>query len=76
MTDVGVKGIDLYHKGNGSWCYLLSGIPSGKNNEVSLKGLSNNMREYRLHLPLYDTVTSLEIGIDDASSFDIISANV
>ena len=75
MTDVGVKGIDLYHKYNGSWCYLLSGIPSGKNNEVYLKGLSNHMREYRLHLPLYDTVTSLEIGIDDTSSFDIINAN-
>ena len=75
MTDVGVKGVDLYHKDNGSWRYFSSGIPSEKNSELLIKGLSNKMSEYRLHLPLYDTVTSLQIGIDNASSLEIIKNN-
>ncbi len=75
MTDVGVKGIDLYYKENATWRYLSSGLPSGKKSEVSIEGLSNQNREYRLHLPLYDIVTSLQIGINDTSSFKIIKAN-
>ncbi|MEL1227154.1 MAG: SGNH/GDSL hydrolase N-terminal domain-containing protein, partial [Candidatus Neomarinimicrobiota bacterium] len=64
MTNVGVKGIDLYYKENGKWDYLSSGIPSGKRNKVSLfKGLSEETRKFRLHLPLYDSVTDLQIGI-------------
>ena len=74
MTDVGVKGIDLYYKENGRWDYLSSGIPSGKSNKAFLfKGLSDETREYRLHFPLYASVTSLQIGINEASSFEIIN---
>ena len=73
MTDVGVKGIDLYYKENGRWDYLVSGIPSGKKNNTSLfKGFSGETREYRLHLPLYDSVTSLQMGINEDSSFEIV----
>ena len=73
MTDVGIKGIDLYQKRNGAWHYLSTGIPTGKDNEQFLfRELSKESREYRLHLPLYDTVTSLKIGIDDGSRFEII----
>ncbi len=74
MTDVGVKGIDIYYKENGRWDYLSSGIPSGKSNKAFLfKGLSDKTREYRLHFPLYTSVTSLQIGINEASSFEIIN---
>ena len=73
MTDVGVKGIDLYYKENGRWDYLSSGIPSGKKNKTSLfKGFSDETREYRIHFPLYDSVTSMQIGINEASSFEIV----
>lgn len=73
MTNVGVKGIDLYYKENGSWDYLSSGIPSGKTNKAFLfKGISDQTREYRLHLGLYDSVTNLQIGIHEASSFEIV----
>ena len=48
MTDVGVKGVDLYYKENGRWDYLSSGTPSGKSNKKSLfKGMSEKTREYR-----------------------------
>ena len=73
MTAVGIKGLDLYYKENGRWNYLSSGIPSGKRNKASLfKGLSVKTRECRLHLPLYESVTSLQIGINKASLFEII----
>tara|TARA_B100000900_G_scaffold121920_1_gene102901 strand:- start:369 stop:1394 length:1026 start_codon:yes stop_codon:yes gene_type:complete len=73
MTDVGIKGIDLYYKENGRWDYLSSGIPSGKINKTFLfKGFSDETREYRLHLPLYDSITDLQIGIHEASSFEIV----
>ena len=73
MSDVGIKGIDLYYKYNGRWNYLISGIPSGKKNKTSLfKGFSDETREYRIHFPLYDSVTSLQIGINKASSFEIV----
>ena len=73
MSDVGIKGIDLYYKYNGRLNYLISGIPSGKKNKTSLfKGFSDETREYRIHFPLYDSVTSLQIGINKASSFEIV----
>ena len=73
MTAVGIKGVDLYYKENGRWNYLTSGIPSGKRNKASLfKGLSVKTREYRLHLPLFESVISLQIGINEASFFEII----
>tara|TARA_B100002051_G_scaffold248970_1_gene259252 strand:- start:405 stop:1430 length:1026 start_codon:yes stop_codon:yes gene_type:complete len=73
MTDVGVKGIDLYHKENGRWEYLSSGIPSGKSNKASFFiGHPGETREYRLHLPLYDSVTGLQLGINEDSSFEIV----
>ena len=68
-----MKGVDPYYKENGRWGYLSSGIPSGKRNKASLfKGLSVKTREYRLHLLLYESVTSLQIGINKASSFEIV----
>ena len=76
MTDVGIKGIDLYHKKNGAWKFLNTGIPTKKENKQYLfKGFSPELREYRLHLPLYDTVTDIQFGLDDGSQFDRIEKN-
>jgi len=73
MTDVGIKGVDLYQKKNDTWSYLATGLPTGMDNEqFLLKGLPKGSRQYRLHLPLYDTVTSIQIGLDDDSRFDSI----
>ncbi len=76
MTDVGIKGIDLYHKKNGAWKFLNTGIPTKKENkEYLFKGFSPELREYRLHLPLYDTVTDIQFGLVDGSKFDRIEKN-
>lgn len=73
MTDVGIKGVDLYQKKDNTWSYLATGIPTGMDNEqYLLRGLPRVSRQYRLHLPLYDTITNIQIGIDDDSRFDSI----
>ena len=71
MTDAGIKGIDLYEKKNDNWHYIGTGLPNGKDNEQTLlKGASKTLREYYLYLPLYDTVTNLQLGLDDDGIFE------
>ena len=71
MTDAGIKGIDLYEKKDNAWHYIGTGLPNGKDNEQTLlKGASKTLREYYLYLPLYDTVTNLQLGLDDDCTFE------
>lgn len=68
MTDVGIKGLDLYAWENNQWRFVNCALPKGKENESTI---INNMkpedREYMLYLPLYDGIILLEIGIDSAA---------
>ena len=71
MADAGIKGVDLYQQKNDGWYFVGTGLPNGKENEQSFfNGLSKKMRRYRLHLPLYDTITNIQIGIDDDSDLE------
>ena len=69
MTDVGVKGLDLYvWDEQGHWRFINSGRPQGKKTENILVGnMKPVMREYMVYLPLYDGLVSLEIGVNAAS---------
>ena len=68
MAESGIKGVDLYFKNRGQWQYVNTGRPSGVDNEaVLVSNMTERMREYKLFLPLYDGVTSLEIGVDENS---------
>lgn len=69
MPDTGIKGVDLYYHSNGTFQYLNTARPQGKENEYLLaKNLSGEMREYKLYLPLYDGIIDLQVGIDSDSS--------
>ena len=71
MADAGIKGVDLYEQKKDGWRFVGTGLPNGKENEKSLfDEVSKKMRRYRLHLPLYDTVTNIQIGIDDDSDLE------
>lgn len=68
MTDTGIKGLDLYAWENNQWRFVNSALPKDKSNEVKI--ISNMIpkeREYILFLPLYDSVTSLHIGVDSTT---------
>ncbi|NOY95051.1 MAG: hydrolase [Chlorobi bacterium] len=68
MAETGIKGIDLYLKDGGNWRYVNTARPQGKISDVLLiNNMPGKMREYKLFLPLYDGVVSLEVGIDSLS---------
>ena len=71
MPATGVSGLDLYVKTEaGKWRWLANGRPTVyPENTVSLvKDIPEGRREYILYLPLYNGVTSVEIGIPDSAS--------
>ena len=68
MAETGIKGVDLYFKNNDNWQYINTGRPDGIKNESTLiNNMSEEMREFKIFLPLYDGVVNIEVGIDSNS---------
>lgn len=68
MPATGVSGLDLYTRDPaGKWRWLGVGFPRGKTTTAPLvRGLPpGQMREFLLYLPLYNGVTSVEIGVPE-----------
>jgi len=66
MTAISASGLDLYTKtGPGKWRWLGFGRPEKtvKSESVLTNGVPKGEREYMLYLPLFNGVTSLEIGV-------------
>jgi hypothetical protein len=64
MAATGVSGVDLYVNTKGGWRWLASGRPTQATNVAALvSNLSKERREYCLYLPLYNGVSSIEIGV-------------
>jgi hypothetical protein len=70
MPATGVSGLDLYVRDEkGKWRWLGIGRPSAKDSKAALvTGLpKKGLREFMLYLPLYNGVTSVEIGIPEGA---------
>lgn len=65
MPSSGVSGLDLYVKDGDRWHTIGFGWPKQQADNVAtlVSGLPEGKREYLLYLPLYNGVTSVEIGI-------------
>ena len=64
MPATGVSGLDLYVKHEGHWRWLAVGQPREQSSRASLvNGLPPGEREYMLYLPLYNGVSSVELGL-------------
>lgn len=65
MPATGVSGLDLYARtDDGQWRWLAVGRPSAQATTAQLvSGLPAGEREYLLYLPLYNGVSSVEVGI-------------
>ena len=64
MPATGVSGVDLYVQHEGRWRWLATGRPEKVDNTACLvQELPPGQREYLLYLPLYNGVTSVELGI-------------
>ena len=70
MPATGVSGLDLYARdGAGAWRWLAVGRPAGATTKAKLAGgLPAGKRAYTLYLPLYNGVSSLEIGLAPKST--------
>jgi lysophospholipase L1-like esterase len=70
MTPISSKGFDLYAYVDNKWQFVGIAKPSGtiQNEATVIIGMEANNREYLLNLPLYDGVSSIEIGIDKETS--------
>jgi len=69
MPATGVSGLDLYVKDDGKWKWLANGRPTKQTNQtVLVGGVPAVQREYLLYLPLYNGVSSVEIGIAKGQS--------
>ena len=71
MPASGVSGLDLYGRNeDGVWRWVGAGRPGGQSAEAVLaSGLDGVEREYLLYLPLYNGVTSVELGLIGDASF-------
>jgi hypothetical protein len=66
MAATGVSGVDLYVRNGdaGKWRWLANGKPTAQNMAATLvSGLPPGRREYLFYLPLYNGVTSVEVGV-------------
>lgn len=65
MPATGVSGLDLYVKTPaGKWQWVANGRPTGETTTAQLaSGLTAGEKEYLLYLPLYNGVSSVEIGL-------------
>jgi hypothetical protein len=64
-AETGIKGIDLYFNNAGTWQYLNTARPQGRDSEsLLINNMTGEMREYKMYLPLYDGLVNIEVGID------------
>ena len=70
MPATGVSGLDLYVKGTaGKWQWVANGRPAAETTTTQLAaGLAAGDKEYMLYLPLYNGVSSVEIGLPKGAS--------
>lgn len=71
MPATGMSGVDLYAKlDDGSWRWTATHLPRTQVIQTTLVGgLPAGRRAYQLNLPLYNGVTSLEIGVENGATF-------
>jgi hypothetical protein len=65
MTATGTSGLDLYARVDGRWRWIGAGHPTQvpTNTAELARDLEPGSREYLLYLPLYNGVSSVEIGV-------------
>ncbi|HEX5103796.1 MAG TPA: SGNH/GDSL hydrolase family protein, partial [Pirellulaceae bacterium] len=72
MAATGVSGVDLYVNVDG-WRWLATGRPTSQLNSAALvSNLPAGKRAYVLYLPLYNGVSSVEIGIANGSDLEAL----
>ncbi len=70
MPASGVSGVDLYGMTDRGWRWMATHLPRARAIEAPLVAqIAPGRRAYHLNLPLYNGVTSLEIGVPKRTAF-------
>ena len=71
MPATGVSGVDLYGRDEtGQWRWVGNGRPGWPRSESRIAaGLDGKSREYLLYMPLYNGVSSVEVGLPAEARF-------
>ena len=71
MAATGVSGVDLYVKVENRWRWLATGRPTAQENAVRLvSNIPSAERDYILYLPLYNGVSSVELGVPKSNTIE------
>jgi hypothetical protein len=71
MAATGVSGIDLYIRQKEGWHFAATARPTKQINEaIFARELNAGPKRCRIYLPLYNGVSSLEIGTPELASFE------
>ncbi len=74
MPAIGVSGLDLYAlTPDQKWRWVTVSRPKSKDIVLEVKGLAKGKRAFMAYLPLYNSVTKMEIGIPSGHVFEPIS---
>lgn len=69
MPGTGIRGIDLYALIDGKWLHVGTCQPNGKESQnVFVRNMDGQMREYLAYMPLYDGAVKVEFGIDSTAT--------
>ena len=76
MAATGVSGLDLYAKDDrGRWRWVAVGKPTAQTTTQKLAdGITPGQREYLIYLPLYNGVSSVEVGVPAGNSIEKAAA--
>jgi lysophospholipase L1-like esterase len=72
MPATGVSGVDLYVRDGDVWRWIGIGRPQSKPTiqKTLAEGIPEGTHEFMLYLPLYNGVTSIEVGLPKGSTFE------
>ncbi|MEH6305954.1 SGNH/GDSL hydrolase family protein [Olivibacter sp. CPCC 100613] len=71
MTPIAHSGLDLYCLKDGKWQYVGVGKPAKdmlNQKQIIISRMDTTTKQFMLYLPLYNTVSELQIGIEPKSS--------
>lgn len=73
MPATGKSGVDLYAFDEGAWKWVEVTRPKEVSIEHVIEGLDPGMRSYMAYLPLYNTTSSIEIGVLPSADFEPVA---
>lgn len=71
LSSMSVAGLDLYVRSGGKWLWAATRPPQKfpETTQTFLRGLTRDLREYKLYLPSYNGVEKVEIGVPKGAKF-------